>query len=339
MGKIWKIHSLDELYTCLNSNESKINAALSEKDKYYRNEIEIPKKNGSIRKICAVDKSCQLYSLQRKLKKYYLDNIMLSDKAFGFVKGSSYLDFLSQHTNKSISKYYFKIDLKNFFDSITSEKVMNALAFSVEDGEEKEEIIKILVDLLTYNGKIVQGSPTSPTISNIVFRPIDIRIERYCNKQKIVYSRYADDLLFSSLHKQVQGIHFLRTIERILGDYSLQINRNKTKRTVDKLYTNGYVIDGGVHISRNKMKFLSATLFYLDNHKYKKNPEWHKEFNQEMKKYGITIGKKDDLINYLSGNRSYLISVVGYSQEEKFKKSISKKIKRIEKHIRIIEDA
>ena len=77
------------------------------------------------------------------MKKNFLDNILLSDRAFGFVKEQSYFYYLQEHINTFSSNYYLRIDIKNFFGSINGDHIGKAFAFYV-DGEDKVQIIEYI---------------------------------------------------------------------------------------------------------------------------------------------------------------------------------------------------
>ena len=92
------------------------------------------------------------------------------------------------------------MDIKDFFPSITSEIIKDTFShlLSFDTDEEKEKILELISEICTYEGVLPQGVPTSPVISNIVMTRIDQRITKYCQILGITYTRYADDMLFSS---------------------------------------------------------------------------------------------------------------------------------------------
>lgn len=330
---MWKINTIEDLYQCIACNEKVLNTALAKKENYYKNKIQIPKKKG-MRTICSVDKTSALFSIQRELKKNYLDNIMISDAAYGFVKDTDYIDYLAVHKNFTGNNRYLRIDISDFFGSITEEQVKEALRHFVADGDDGEKILTRLIDIIMNHGKLEQGTPVAPVVSNIVFRPVDIRIERYCEKQNVTYSRYADDLLFSSESDAVIDRKFVRTVERILEDYNFKVNYDKLRKARNRIALNGYVVDSDVRLSRKKRKPIGAMLFFLENNKFSKTKEWFEHFNDEMQKYGISsIANVNDLINLLAGNRSFLINSFKHSESDRYCKQCKKMIGRIEKQI------
>lgn len=342
MKKTWKIQSLLELYKCINVDEDGFSKALTEKDKYYSNLISIPKKNGH-REICAVDKSCELYRIQRNLKRNFLDNIMISDVAFGFRKNYDYFSFLECHKSFYGASNYLRIDISDFFGSISRELLTETFEYYVSPSsqEEKDKIMECLIEILLYHGKLIQGTPIAPTVSNIIFRSIDIRIQRYCNKQGIEYSRYADDLLFSSEVSKVLSKDFCRTIVRILNSKGFNINYDKLRKAQNKIALNGFVVDENIRLSRKKLKPISRILFYMERTGYVRNAEWIRKYNEEMRKYqgekNVMIRNHDALINLLAGYRAFLICAVSHADSSNFIARSQSMIKRIEKQISLVE--
>lgn len=125
--------------------------------------------------------------------------------AFAYVKNRSTLDAVKKHqANKS--RWFGKYDLSNFFGSTTVDFIMQMFSmifpFSevVKYPSGKEELRKAL-SLCVLKGVLPQGTPISPTITNIMMIPIDHKLSnvlRNFNKQRFVYTRYADDFLISS---------------------------------------------------------------------------------------------------------------------------------------------
>lgn len=340
MKKIWKIESVSQMYESLGYKEEELINVLEEKDKYYKNIVKIPKKMG-YREICIIDKSCELYELQKSLRINFLDNIKISDIAYGFRKNYDYFDFLEAHRNFYGNANYLRIDISNFFRSISEQMIIDTFEYYV-DSLEKEKILKCLLDIMLYNGVLIQGTPIAPVVSNIIFRSIDIRIQRYCDKQRVKYSRYVDDLLFSSEeHGKIFNINFCKTIERILQSEGFKINYSKLRRAQNRISINGFCVDENVRLSRKKLAPISRILYYMEANKYVKSEDWILNYNEEMQKYikekNVQIEGENDLINLLAGYRAFLINALKHSEDEYFVRRIKGIIKRTEKQINNIE--
>lgn len=332
--KKWKISSIADLEEILNIRLFKIEKNTCV-DEYYSNYISIPKKNG-YRSVCSIDKTNCMYRIQYNLKRNFLDKIYVSDAVYGFVKGNNYFDYLNEHLVQDNNRFFLRIDIKDFFNSITGEHIVDSFDYYVE-GDEKEDIIEWLKWALLFDEKLIQGTPTAPAVSNIVFRPLDIRIERYCDKCGVTYSRYADDLLFSTSKKGILDYRFIKTISRILASKGFKVNRSKTRMSEGQISLNGFVLGKDIHLSRKKRKRIGGMLFYLETKGFKNKKEWYESFSSYMSRLGESdFQRKNDVINVLAGYRSFLILVSRYSKEINQRKRIDKTIKRIEKQLQKI---
>ena len=160
MKNIWRIEFLSDLFDCIGCDEESLEKAIEEKDKYYGGKISIPKKN-VYRHIYKVNKACRLYDIQKNLCHYFLGNIMISDNAFGFKKDCNYFDFLEEHKNFYGNSNYLRLDISDFFGSISKELLGNVLNYYVDISEdkEKEKVVTYLLDIILYEDKLIQGTP------------------------------------------------------------------------------------------------------------------------------------------------------------------------------------
>ncbi len=310
------------------------------KEMYYH-EFKLPKDDG-FRKICAIDKESELYSMQKMLLDNFLSKIELPLCAKGFIKNSSYIDYLIEHKEK---KHYLRMDIKHFFDSITKEQVMENLKEYINI----PRLLYYCVELTTLDNTLPQGAVTSPAISNIIFRRVDQRITKYCQKFNVKYTRYADDILFSSDKLDFDKEKwFYKKIKYILKDNGFLSNYSKKRTAKDKISFGGYVVQEDVHLSRNKLKDLNKVLYYFkDTTKTKKyainqlvlkkdylteiNNLNIKEKNGTKKEFKSNI----QLINYLCGYRSFIISVIKSNNSKN--RNLSNKVKQIEKLVKKLE--
>ena len=176
-------------------------------------EFYIPKKSGGLRRIDAPEPL--LMNALRNLKTIFETDCksLYHTSAFAYIKHRSTLDAVKRHqTNES--RWFAKYDLSDFFGSTTKEFVMKMFGMIypfcmiIEDDDGREQLSKAL-DLAFLDGGLPQGTPISPTITNIMMIPIDFRVFNQFRKFKYqkdgsevtancVYTRYADDFLVSS---------------------------------------------------------------------------------------------------------------------------------------------
>ena len=134
-----------------------------------------------------------LKMLQRVTLEKLLAPVMAHDASMAFAPGKSIALNARRHFGAS---YLFSTDIRSFFPSVTSEHVREMLEarFQHFSPEAREEI----QDLVTFNGRLPQGAPTSPHIGNLVMFSFDEICCARAAEMGAVYTRYADDISVSS---------------------------------------------------------------------------------------------------------------------------------------------
>lgn len=165
--------------------------------------FEIPKKSGGMRNIQAPTE--ELCNLQRRLASLLQDcdaeiRRTLGLKraiAHGFVRKKSIMTNARQHLNR---RFVFNADLENFFGSINFGRVRG---FFITNKHFKlnEKVATIIAQIACHENCLPQGAPTSPVLSNLIGHILDIHIAKLASSAGCVYSRYADDLTFSTNEK------------------------------------------------------------------------------------------------------------------------------------------
>lgn len=177
---------------------------MENKSGLYRH-FSIPKKSGGLRPIDAPNS--ELMNALRELKAILENSFyaLYHTSAFAYIHGRSTIDSDRRHQSNE-SRWYLKLDMKNFFPSINEDFLMSMLeqifpfcVFINYDYGYKEELRKAL-SLCFLNNSLPQGTPTSPMLTNILMIPIDYTISKMCREHNpyLCYTRYADDLLISS---------------------------------------------------------------------------------------------------------------------------------------------
>ena len=115
-------------------------------------------------------------------------------------------DAASVHCGK---KWLMKLDIKDFFNSISEEQIKDvihqyaALYESPNQIRSREDSdVEQIFSMCTINGNLPTGAPTSPYIANLLLREFDCEIDGFCRKYCVAYSRYMDDLFFSTDNQQ-----------------------------------------------------------------------------------------------------------------------------------------
>ena len=325
-----------QIYECdylvkkiLGTNREEIEKILAvKKDAYV--DFELPKKGGT-RPINGINKNeygKKLANLQRKLYRNFLARLPLASPAKGF-------------------------------GSISSQIISDTLSNYVQDND----ALEIIFQLCTIEDKIPQGAVTSPALSNVIFARIDQRILKYCQSVEerhkaeclrrkkeagnanIRYTRYADDLLFSSDFLDFEeNIYFFRMIAKILRDNGFRVNRKKTVISRDEIVMNGYVVGRCIRLSRSKITNVKKILYYFRDKKselYSLDKSCfsdRKVLLSNINQLGLCVHGEEkkfkdirQLTYYLSGCRSWIISVL-QAEDIPFRevKDLQKTIRRIE---------
>lgn len=162
--------------------------------------FEIPKRTGGKREISAP--SPDLKILQRKvpdlltecINEIYTSKELEDSVAHGFVPGRSIVTNAHPHIGR---RYVFNIDLKDFFGAITFPRLygyfMKDTGFLLP-----KKAATILAQIACNEGKLPQGSPCSPIVSNLIGHILDVHVVRLAKSNGCHYTRYADDLTFST---------------------------------------------------------------------------------------------------------------------------------------------
>lgn len=266
------------------------------------------KKRGGKRIIYAPSE--ELKTLQRKIN-YYLQAYYLCikpDEVTGFVihpkqqpQPSNIVQNALPHIGK---KHVLNIDIKHFFDSITAKRVKSLLIgelFNFND-----HISNVLTLLTTFEGKLPTGSPSSPVISNFIFYPIDKEIINFCKKHKLTYTRYADDLTFSSDEKI--EVTILEELQSILAKNDFEINKKKIRfqGSNSRQTVTGLVVNQKVNIERKKLKSIRAILHDLKNNDLEIVAKKHYKLKGD-----VTYKQVQKMIDYLIGYIGFIGEVRG----------------------------
>lgn len=240
----------------------------------------IPKKNGGERIIHAPKKElkflqkrlanvlwdCYLYDLKSKSKEKKLKIPMLSH---AFEKNKSIITNAQVHRNK---KYLLNIDLKDYFDSFNFGRVRG---FFVKDKDFQvtSEIATVIAQIACYQGKLPQGAPSSPIITNLITRILDYRIVKIAKKYRFTYTRYADDMTFSTnrelnsnkLRATKELENFLAELERLIISSGFEINPKKTRlsNNMQRQEVTGLVVNKKINVKREYIKNTRAMAFKL----------------------------------------------------------------------------
>lgn len=227
---------------------------------------EIPKRNCKGTRIIA-HPSKELKFIQKLLIHFLTDKLPIHNCAYAYRKGLGIKDNAARHKK---SKYLLKMDFENFFPSITPDLFFKITTFHGLEFNEKDKAV--LTGFLFWKPKgnnslvLSIGAPTSPLISNFVMNLFDDKLNNECINKKITYTRYADDITFSTRVKNVL-FEVPNIVEKCLKEYcgdNIKINKAKTVFTsqAHNRHVTGITIsnDGTLSLGREKKRLISSMI-------------------------------------------------------------------------------
>lgn len=291
--------------------------------------FKIPKRSGGLRQIDApLD---DLMQALRELKFIFEKKLFASYHtcAFAYVRGRSTVDAVKRHQRNN-SKWFLKLDYHNFFGSTTPEFVMSMLnqIFPYNEllkSQRGKDALEKALSLCFLNGGLPQGTPISPTITNLMMIPIDHSIAKYAREHSphLTYTRYADDILLSSDLKfswnNVQN-DIIEIVNKFNAPFSLNTAKTRFGSSAGRNWNLGVMLnkDNQITVGHNKKKVFKAMLFQFCSD-YKNGNPW----------------SVDD-VQHLQGLKSYYEMVEGNTIKEiiktysqKMNIDINQKIKEI----------
>ena len=188
-----KIKTRQELAEILEIPLNKMTYYAYSKNSFYT-EFTIKKRDGKANRVILAPKK-GLKIIQKKIASFISEiyDQYIPTSAQGFISQRSIVTNAEKHVRK---KYILKVDLKDFFPSINAGRVHRL--FRSKPFYFSPEVADCLTRLVCVHGCLPQGSPASPVISNMICWKMDRTFMNYCKDKKILYSRYADDLTFST---------------------------------------------------------------------------------------------------------------------------------------------
>lgn len=281
--------------------------------------FEIPKRKGGTRTIKAPNEKLKL--VQQKLSMLLqdcLDEINATTQrrdlvAHGFRRKRSIISNAREHRNR---RYVFNVDLENFFPSINFGRVRG---YFIRDKrfELNEKVATVIAQVACHDNALPQGSPCSPVISNFIAHVMDMHLVRLASKVGCTYSRYADDLTFSTNkkgfpaeiarpsetdpHVWVPG----RELQRLITHSGFSVNPAKTHMQYrdSRQEVTGLVVNQRINVRheyRHNVRAMVHSLFSKGSFDL---------YGPVTKAGVVTIEKRPGTLNELHGRLGFIDSV------------------------------
>lgn len=217
----------------------------------------IPKRTGGTRQLYSPNPRLKL--LQKMLLRQVFAKLRVHPGARGFRQGESTFSHAKLHIGRAV---VVRIDIKNFFPKTHSDRIYSYFRMI---GWNRESA-RLMVELCCRKKGLPQGAPTSPILSNLVNYQMDARLAGLAAKSRAIYSRYADDLIFSFTEDNCRFIRgVVRRVARILFDFGYQMNKSKLKvmRQHNRQVITGLVVNKKVQLPRQTRRWLRAVEHHL----------------------------------------------------------------------------
>lgn len=220
----------------------------------------IPKRSGGLRTI--EHPSRELKAVQRWLLRHVIEQLPVHPAAAAYRPGRGLRWNAEQHVS---GRYLLRIDIHKFFPSITAADVDTFLRDAVPAYTPSDR--GLFTSFVCRFGRLTIGAPTSPALSNAVCIQIDSRVHAECTKREVAYTRYADDMFFSTRAPNILR-ELPRVISAILRDVpyptGLFINSSKTSHASrrGRRRVTGLILtpDGRVTIGRAMKRRIRALI-------------------------------------------------------------------------------
>ena len=288
---------------------------LSEDDKY--STFSVQKRNGGVREISAP--VAGLKSIQRKLAEALLEVYPGRSCVHGFVPKKNIKSNASSHCHR---KWIVNIDLKDFFPTIHYGRVKGL--FENRPFCYPGALARELANLCCKGGVLPQGAPTSPIISNFICWRLDNQLQQLAKGSKCFYTRYADDITFSSNLSSIppeigvidedKKLVLSKNILDIVNSNCFELNLKKNRYAFrwQRQEVTGLIINSGnTNVPRKFVMQVREMIHSWERYGLEKAAEEH--FNKYNYKHKEVADKPSSFINEIIGKLGYIRYVKRYS--------------------------
>lgn len=220
---------------------------------YFYRSFDVRKKNGGVRHL--KEPLPSLKEIQCWILENILYEIPVSKFAKAYIRDRNLVQNVKYHKNKD---FVLTIDIKDFFPSIKRvfiERILLNQGYS-------SNISNLLSKLCCCDDHLPQGAPTSPYLSNIYLTDFDAVVSSYCKIRDIRYTRYADDLTFSSNHDFLEIVDF---VKGELQKLELSVNADKVRmmKKNSRQIVTGVIVNQKLQIPKTKRKVIRQEVYYI----------------------------------------------------------------------------
>ena len=282
-------------------------------------EFKVKKKSGAERSIHSP--VAGLKSIQKTLSFVLQCVYEPHNAAMGFVRDKSIVDNAKLHVGNI---YVYNIDLKDFFPSVDQARVWKCFQLTPFNLARNGVLANIIASLCCTEMEVErksetgewekvkrnvlpQGAPTSPVITNIVCQKLDYLLSGVAKRFGLKYSRYADDITFSSMHNVYQPeSKFLKELHRIIDEQNFHIKESKTRLQKDgyRKEVTGLLVNEKANVQQRYIKQLRMWLYYWERYGYERAYTYF--LAQYVSDKGHVKKGKPDMSSVIAGKLDFL---------------------------------
>ena len=282
-------------------------------------QFKIKKKSGGTRQITA-PRTRSFRMMLSTVNQLFRSMYTPSEYAMGFTAGRSVKSNATVHVGMH---YILNIDLKDFFPSIHQARIWKRL--QVPPFNFSQPIASLLAGLCcmkeTQEGVrekkrvayvLPQGAPTSPIITNMICDKLDFYLSRLANRFNMKYTRYADDITFSSMqYVYSKKGKFMQELVRIIKEQGFTTNEAKTRlqKRGDRQEVTGIIVNEKPNVTQRYVRDIRNILYIWDRYGY--NVAYSKFFPKYVEDKGHVKKGTPNLVNVIGGKLMYLKMIKG----------------------------
>lgn len=267
------VQTLDDLAAALEITRGQLTHYSYGRGRRYR-VFHVKKRRGGKRTIHEPNDGLKL--IQSKLLQLLSAAYQPLPSVHGFVRGRSIVTNAATHAGQT---WVLNIDLEEFFPTIHFGRVRGALA--KRPVSLPRNVATVVAQLATWSRTLPQGAPTSPMLSNLVARSLDLRLQRVAKTSGCTYTRYADDITlstdaptfpstFATLLDEEGTTVVGDALQEIVENEGFQINVEKVRlqRASVRQEVTGLTVNEFPNLTRRQLKRVRAMLYAWREHGY-----------------------------------------------------------------------
>lgn len=269
----------------------------------------IPKKRGGNRSITApLNKTKAIqFRLNKYLQAYY--SLLRPAASYGFVRASQHdstpPSIMGNALPHVAQPHIYSLDLKDYFTTITTKQVVRL--FQSELFDFNKAIAQALTLLVTFEGHLPTGAPTSPVIANFCTLQLDHALMAFATQNELNYTRYADDMTFSS--KSFIDTEMRLAIHHLIEAHGFHINPKKIhyRHPHQQHRVTGIIVNKKLNVDRKYMKATRAMTHDLATNGVEKATLKHFKLNPSA----LSTQHCQTFLHHLKGRITFISQVRG----------------------------